>query len=101
MSPRNHQVNPRSPDESQKSDLERKQGQQLAWRRRQSDVLYFDHQSRMSDGGGYYGEHGRDRQSRERYAHWEGRNSGSGYGGGYAAGYGGGSGGRGGRGRRN
>ncbi len=60
--------------------------------------------SRTSDGGGYYGEneHGRDRQSRERYSHWEDRGGGgSGYGGGYATGYGGGAGGRGGRGRRN
>ena len=63
--------------------------------------MFLDHQSGMTDGGGYYGEHGRDRQSRERYPHWEGRNSGSRYGGGYAHGYGGGSGGRGGRGCRN
>ncbi len=55
----------------------------------------------MSEGGGYYAEHGRDRQSRERQAPWEGRNSGSGYGGGYGVGHGGGHGGRGGRGRRN
>jgi hypothetical protein len=67
---------------------------------------HFDHQPRISDGGGYYGEndYGRDRQSRERYSHWEDRRGGgggSGYGGGYAIGYGGGAGGRGGRGRRN
>ncbi len=66
---------------------------------------HFEHQPRMTDGGGYYGEqehdYGRDRQSRERYSHWEGRTGGSGYGGGYAPGYSGGAGGRGGRGRRN
>jgi len=64
---------------------------------------HFEHQPRTTDGGGYYGEHehGRDRQSRERYSHWEDRSGGSGYGGGYAAGYIGGAGGRGGRGRRN
>ncbi len=43
----------------------------------------------MSDGGGYYADHGRDRQSRERQPPLEGRNNGAGYGG------------RGGRGRRN
>ncbi len=78
-------------------------------RRDSGGQRYFDNRSWSSDGGGYYGEHGRDRQSRERYAHWEDRNSGSGsgygsgyggYGGGHAAGYGGGTGGRGGRGGR-
>jgi hypothetical protein len=68
---------------------------------------HFEQHSRTADGGGYYGvnehEHGRDRQSRDRYQHWEDRSGGGGgggYGGGYATGYGGGAGGRGGRGGR-
>jgi hypothetical protein len=86
---------------SQKSNLERTEGHGGGGGQR-----HFEHQPRTSDGGGYYGEHehGRDRQSRERFSHWEdhsGGGGGSGYGGGYASGYGGGAGGRGGRGRRN
>jgi hypothetical protein len=30
---------------------------------------FFEHQSRLSDSGGYYADHGRDRQSRERQPH--------------------------------
>jgi hypothetical protein len=75
-----------------------------------SNQRVYDQQARMSDGGGFYVEHGRDRRGREWNAPWEGRNySGGGgggrggYGGGYGAGYSGDHGGRGGggRGRRN
>jgi hypothetical protein len=70
-----------------------------------SSQRFFDQQARMSDGGGFYAEHGRDRHGREWNTPWEGRNSGGSgsYGGGYGAGYSGGHGGRdgGGRGRRN
>jgi hypothetical protein len=75
-----------------------------------SNQRVYDQQARMSDGGGFYAEHGRDRRGREWNAPWEGRNySGGGdggrggYGGGYGAGYSGDHGGRGGggRGRRN
>jgi uncharacterized membrane protein YgcG len=74
----------------------------------------FDQRARLSDGGGSYTDHGRDRRGREWCAPWEGRNYsdggggsrsgyGGGYGGGYGAGYSGEHGGRGGggRGRRN
>jgi uncharacterized membrane protein YgcG len=71
----------------------------------------FELHSRTPDGGGYYSEneheHGRERQSRERFQHWEDRSGGcggggggGGYRGGYDSGYGGGAGGRGGRGGR-
>ncbi len=73
-----------------------------------SNQRVYDQQARMSEGGGFHVEHGRDRRGREWNAPWEGRNySGGGgrggYGGGYGAGYSGDHGGRGGggRGRRN